>query len=134
MIDTTNKTRLVDALSPVSSEVESDVTVFDTEGTVHSDQSANGWISRIRDDLYSISSMESIYISIEGEEVDIWVIIPKRDIGIVRQIAECQGRFLKMLTLDAHSPFSLDFHVVYREGRSEGDLLPTRAFCIPRQV
>jgi len=115
-------------------EVQPVTTASNVGDLAYSDQSINGWISQIRDALYSIPLVETMYLSIEGEEVDIWVVIPKRDIGIVRQIAECQGRFLKMLALDEHSPFLLDFHVIYREGRSEEDLLPTQAIRIPRQV
>lgn len=127
-------TRFLKPQTPIAWEMQPATTASNVEDSAYSDQSVNGWISQIRDALYSIPSVESIYVSIQGEEVDIWVVIPKRDIGIVRQIAECQGRFLKMLALDEHSPFVVDFHVVYREGRSEEDLLPTRAFCVPRQV
>lgn len=111
------------------------VTSVDSEsGFESSNQDVNGWLSLIRDGLYSIPSVEDIFISIEGSDVDVWVVIPERDLAILHQITEKEIDLFKTLVSGESPPFLIDSHIIYRCGRNLEDLAPTRAFRLPRQV
>ncbi len=99
-----------------------------------SNQCVNGWISLVRDALYSNSSVEDIFVSIEDNNVDVWVAIPKRDISVLRQLVEIEGRILEMLVSGEHPAFLIDFHVIYRCGRNIKEMVSNRAIKLPRQV
>ncbi len=97
-----------------------------------SDQCVDGWLSRIREELYSNPSVEDIFVSIEDNNVDVWVVIPKRDISVLRQLVEGEGRILEMLVSGEHPAFLIDFHIIYRSGRNVEQLAPTRAIRLPK--
>lgn len=97
-----------------------------------SDQCADGWIALIREELYANPSVEDIFVSIEDNNVDVWVVIPKRDISVLRQLVEGEGRIVEMLVSGKHPAFLIDFHIVYRSGRNLEELAPTRAIRLPR--
>jgi len=99
-----------------------------------SNQYVDGWISRIREELYSNSSVEDIFVSIEDTDVDVWVVIPERDLAVLDQLADIEWELLEMLVCGEHPPFLIDFHVIYRCGRNVEQLAPTRAIRLPRQV
>lgn len=120
--------------TPSSWEAMSHIITQNAEVIAYSDQSADGLIRYVRDELYSVQSIESIYVDIKEGNIDIWVVIPKRDIAVVRQIAEAKGRILRLFASAEHPPFTLDFHVVYRDGRNEEDLLTKQAIRVPPQV
>lgn len=99
-----------------------------------SDQDVNGWLSLIREGLYSISPVEDIFVSIEGNEVDVWVVIPEHDLAILHQIVETEGELFDTLVSGESPPFLIDFHIIYRRGRNIEELAPTRAIRLPREV
>jgi len=99
-----------------------------------SSQDVNGWLSLIKEELYSNPSVEDIFVSIEDSNVDVWVVIPERDLTILHQIVEREWELLKAFVSGEHSPFLIDFHIIYRCGRNVEDLAPTRAIRLPRQV
>lgn len=104
----------------------------ETSQTVLSDQSKDGWIAYIRTELYSISEVEAIYVTIEESNIDVWVLIPERDIRLVRQIADKETKILERFAgLEQQPKFLLDFHVVYRCGADELLLVPRRAIRLP---
>ena len=97
-----------------------------------SDQYANGWISFIREGLYAIPSVEDIFVSIDDNDVDVWVVIPERDLAVLDQLADIEWELLETFVSGEHPAFLLDFHVIYRCGRNIEDLAPTRAIRLPR--
>ena len=99
-----------------------------------SSQDVNGWLSLIKEALYSIPSVEDIFVGIEDSDVDVWVVIPKRDISVLRQLVENEGQILEMLVSGEHPAFLIDFHIIYRCGRNIEDLVSNRAIRLPRQV
>jgi len=99
-----------------------------------SNQHVNGWLSLIREELYSISSVEDVFVSIEDTDVDLWVVIPERDLAILHQITEKEIDLFKTLVSGESPPFLIDFHIIYRCGRNIEDLAPTRSIRLPRQV
>ena len=99
-----------------------------------SDQYVNGWISRIREGLYSVSLVEDIFVSIEDNNVDVWVVIPERDLAALDQLANIEWKMLKMFVSGEHPAFLIDFHIIYRCGRNVEELAPTRAIRLPREV
>ena len=99
-----------------------------------SNQLVNGWLSLIREALYSNPSVEDIFVSIEGSDVDVWVVIPERDLAILHEIVEREGELFETLVSGENRPFLIDFHVIYRCGRNVEDVAPTRAIRLPRQV
>ncbi len=97
-----------------------------------SNQEVNGWLSLVKDKLYANPSVEYIYVDIEDSDVDVWVVIPKRDLAILHQIVEAEGELFDILISGESPPFLIDFHIIYRCGRSLEDLAPTRAIPLPR--
>jgi len=94
----------------------------------------NGWLELIREELYANPSVEDIFVSIEGSNVDVWVVIPERDLAALDQLADIEWELLEMFVSGEHPVFLIDFHVIYRCGRNIGDLVPTMAVRLPRQV
>ncbi len=94
----------------------------------------NGWLSLIKEEIYSNPSVEDIFVSIEDSDVDVWVVIPERDLAVLHQLASIEWKMLKIFVSGAHPPFLIDFHVIYRCGRNADDLVPTRTIRLPRQV
>ena len=101
-------------------------------GSDSSNQYVDGWLSLIREQLYSNPSVEDIFVSIEGNDVDVWVVIPERDLAILHQIVEAEGELFNTLVSGENSPFLMDFHIIYRCGRNIEDLAPTKAIRLPR--
>ena len=99
-----------------------------------SSQDVNGWLSLIKEELYANPSVEDIFVSIEGSDIDVWVVIPERDLAILDQIVEREWELLKTLVSGESPPFLIDFHVIYRCNRNVEDLAPTRTIRLPRQV
>jgi len=108
--------------------------VDNKRGSDSSNQCIDGWLSHIREALYSIILVEDIFVSIEDSDVDIWVVIPERDIAVLDQLADIEWEILEMFVSEEHPLFLIDFHVIYRCGRNIEDLAPTRAIRLPRQV
>jgi hypothetical protein len=99
-----------------------------------SNQLVNGWLSLIREALYSNPSVEDIFVSIEGSDVDVWVVIPERDLNILHDIVEREGRLFETLFSGENPPFLIDFHIIYRCGCNIEELAPTKAIRLPRWV
>jgi len=108
--------------------------VDNKRGFDSSDQCVNGWLSLIKEELYSIPTVEDIFVTIEDSDVDVWVVIPERDLAILHQIVEREWELVKVLVSGESPPFLVDFHVIYRCGRNVEDLAPTRTIRLPRQV
>lgn len=109
------------------------ITEDETKGMFSSNQQVDGWIPRIQEELYLEPSVESVYVSIEEGNVDFWVVIPKRDIQTVRRIAESQTRIMDMFCGTDKPMFFIDFHVIYRNGHDEEELIPKLAIRLPKQ-
>ena len=118
----------------VYEELRPPTSVDDTIGFDSSDQDINGWLSLIREELYSIASVEDIFVSIEDDDVDVWVVIPEHDLAILHQIVEKEGELFDTLVSGESPPFLIEFHIIYRCGRDVEELAPTRAFGLPKQV
>jgi hypothetical protein len=97
-----------------------------------SNQYVNGWLSFIKEELYSNPSVEDIFVDIEGGDVDVWVVIPERDLTILDQIVEAEGELFDTLVSGESPPFLIEFHVIYRCGRNVEELAPTKAIRLPR--
>ncbi len=97
-----------------------------------SDQNVNGWLSLIKEELYANPSVEDIFVTIEDSNVDVWVVIPERDLTILHQIAEREWALSKTFVFGENPPFLIDFHIIYRCGRNVEDLTPTKAIRLPR--
>lgn len=101
-------------------------------GSDFSNQYVDGWLSLIREHLYSNPSVEDIFVNIEGGDVDVWVVIPERDLAILDQIVEAEGELFGMLVSGESPPFLVDFHIIYRCGRKIEELAPTKTIRLPR--
>ena len=97
-----------------------------------SDQNVNGWLSLLREELYSNPSVEDIFVSIEDSDVDVWVVIPQRDLAALDQLADIEWGLLEMLVSGEYPAFLIDFHVIYRCGRNIEELVSNRAIRLPR--
>lgn len=119
---------------PVCTDGQAEVAEDETREMVGSNQQVDGWISRIREQLYLEPSVESVYMSIEEANIDFWVVIPKWDIDVVHHIAESQARIMDMFGQTEKPLFFVDFHVIYRNGHDESELIPTLAIRLPKQA
>ena len=99
---------------------------------VLSDQSKDGWVAHIREEFYSVPEVEAIYVAIDENNIDIWLLIPNRDICVVRQLAEIEMKILERFISLEQPLFLLDFHVVYRCGADESQFVPQRAIRLRR--
>jgi len=99
-----------------------------------SSQDVNGWLSLVKEQLYSNSSVEDVFVSIEDVDVDVWVVIPERDLAVLHQIVEAEGELFDTLVSGESPPFLIDFHIIYRCGRNVEELAPTEAIRLPKQV
>ncbi len=95
-------------------------------------QSVNGWISLIKKRLFDNPSVEDIFVSIEGSDVDVWVVIPKRDLSVLSQLVEKEEQIIEILVSGKNPALLIDFHVIYRCGRNIEDLVSNRAIRLPK--
>ena len=96
-------------------------------------QYSDAWIRLLRDDLFSIQGIESMYLARDETNVDVWVVIPKRDIDLVRKIAETEREIMSQFFNHQRDPiFYFDFHTVYMESSRVEELVPRSAIEIPR--
>jgi len=109
------------------------ISLYNRGASDSSDQSTDGWLSRVREALYSNPSVEDIFFSIEYNNVDVWVVIPERDLSILHQIVEREWELIKTFVSGKSPAFLFDFHIIYRCGRNIDELAPTRAIRLPRQ-
>lgn len=97
-----------------------------------SGQSKNDWISYIREEFYSFPQVDAIYVTIDDRDVDIWLLIPHRDINLVRQLIEKEMKIFERFS-DAEEPiFLIEFHVVYGNNSDENQLVPQKAIKLPK--
>ena len=108
--------------------------LWEQEAQALSDVVADGWLTRIRTHVYNHPEVEELFVSIDAEPVvDYWIVIPRRDIGLVERLVEDQQKkILRLFAGTANPPFQLDFHIYYREGRVAKDLIPSNGIRIPR--
>jgi len=126
---------LKDWSSVISMECEEPPRVIRVEnkgGFDSSNQNVNGWLSLVREKLYANPSVEDIFVDIEDDDVDVWVVIPEHDLAILHQIVEAEGELFDTLVSGESPPFLIEFHVIYRCGRNVEELAPTRAIRLPR--
>jgi hypothetical protein len=116
----------------VPQEIPPVISVVSKRGFDSSDQRVDGWIALIKEELYANPSVEDIFVSIEDNNVDVWVVIPKRDISVLRQLVEIEGELFKTLVSGESPPFLIEFHIIYRCGRKIEELAPTKAIRLPR--
>jgi hypothetical protein len=99
---------------------------------VVADQSVNGWIAHIKAQFYSIPDIESIYMAIEENNVDLWLIIPKRNFALLRKIVDLEMQILDDFSAVKHPVFLFEFHVVYRCNATGSQFVPKGSLLIPR--
>jgi len=122
------------AISMAYEELLPVMSVANKRGFDSSNQCVDGWLSRIRHGLYASPSVEDIFVDVEDGDVDVWVVIPQRDLAVLDQLADIEWGLLEMFVSGEHPVFLIDFHVIYRCGRNIEDLAPTRAIRLSRQV
>ena len=135
ILDSVNKQSGYRYLISVLTEYEKPLTESKVDSTGLFDlttQSVNGWIALIRKRLFGNPSVEDIFVSIEGSDVDVWVIIPKRDLSLLSQIVEKEEQIIETLVSGENPALLIDFHVIYRCGRNIEDLVSNRAIQLPK--
>jgi hypothetical protein len=88
----------------------------------------------VKEEMYSISGIESIYVSIDGESVDIWILIPERDIDLVQRIIEKENRIIDRFINEGQTKYLFDFHVLYKCQATESELVPANSIKIPKST
>lgn len=98
------------------------------------DSDTYGWLRLVRDAVYEHGEVQFLYISLGDDMVvDYWILIPSRDITLVRAIVEQQQeRIIKLFAMTQDPPFQLDYHIVYLNGREPAELVPSDAIPIPK--
>ena len=132
MTEVTTKDTVAERTFEEYEELRSPTSVNNETGSDFSNQYVDGWLSLIREHLYSNASVEDIFVDIEDDDVDIWVVIPEHDLAILHQIVEVEGELFDTLVSGENPPFFVDFHIIYRRGRKIEELAPTKAIRLPR--
>lgn len=136
VLDSRVKQTLASPLNPFTFDVRQDISKTsigqENSGMVLSDQSETGWVAHIREEFYSFPEVESIYMTIDDSDIDIWLLVRNRSIGLVRQLAEKEMEILDRFASAERPLFLIDFHVVYRCGADESQFVPQRAIRLPR--
>ncbi|MCH8062652.1 MAG: hypothetical protein IH861_09125 [Chloroflexi bacterium] len=107
---------------------------YSSEPLEVSDSRTNSWLHRISETVYANPAVEALFVS-KGEEAvrDYWVVIPERDIALVRElISDQQEKVLFLFAETENVPFQLDFHIVYRNGRDIKELIPSTAISVTK--
>ena len=106
----------------------------EAENQTVSDVVTDGWLGKIRSEVYKHPQVEELYVSISNELlVDYWIVIPHRDIALVRTLVEDQRQnIIGLFARTPNPPFQVDFHICYREGRPARELVPSDATLIPK--
>jgi hypothetical protein len=102
------------------------------ENVFFTDQEVNGWLAYIKAIFYEYPQVESVYYSIEEDNIDIWLIIPERDFSLVRRLVDSEMLVLDTFEMDDKSLCQCEFHIIYRDGHLESDLVPQSALRIPK--
>ena len=113
-------------------ELRPPMSADNTMGSDFSNQCVDGWIALIRQELYANPSVEDIFVSIEDNNVDVWVVIPERDLAALDQLADIEWELLEMFVSGEQPVFLIDFHIIYRCGRNVEELAPTKAIRLQR--
>ena len=135
ILDSVNKQSDYRCLTAVFTEYEEPLTVSKVDSTGLFDftnQNVNGWISLIKKTLFANPSVEDIFVSIEESDVDMWVVIAKRDLSVLSQLVEKEGHIIEILVSGENPALLIDFHVIYRCGRNIEDLVSNRAIRLPK--
>lgn len=90
-------------------------------------QKPNGWAGWAREALYGFKEVESVYYTIDNELIDVWVVIPERELSLLRQIIDVEMKFLDKFDAEKRSRRTFDFHIIYRSGAPESSLIPSGA-------
>lgn len=90
---------------------------------IWSDQSLNGWIAHTKERFCSFPGVESIYLAIQENNIDIWLLIPQRDFELVGRLVDIEMKILD----DFGTKLFPEFHIIYRCGRNESQLVPREA-------
>jgi len=96
------------------------------------DQTVNGWIEYLRGEFYSLPEVESVHVTIDDNNVDVWVIIPERDFAVLREVVDREMAVLENLGDVDRPPFLMEFHVLYRCGNAASRLIPQHALSLGR--
>ncbi len=125
--------RTLKRFSMPSCENSSEAPISQKNNTVVvSDQKINGWIAYIREEFYSIPQVEAIYVAIEENNIDLWLLIPTRDFTLLRRLVDREIKILESFAGTQRPPFTFEFHIVYRCGADESQFVPQRALRLTR--
>lgn len=94
------------------------------------DSSDSGLLTRIRGAVYTEHpEIQAAWFSISDERLaDYWIVIPERDVALVRRLLEeQQQKVIRLFANTANPPFQLDCHIVYGVGRDASSLVPSGA-------
>ena len=91
-------------LPTVYTEYEEPLTASKVDNT-----SVNGWISLIKKNLFANPSVDDIFVSIEGSEVDVWVVIAKRDLSVLSQLVEKEEQVIEILVSGENPALLIDY-------------------------
>ena len=107
---------------------------YSSEPIKVSNSVTDSWLHRISETVYANPAVEALFVSNVEEAVrDYWVVIPERDIALVRELISVQQeKVLSLFAQAENAPFQLDFHIVYRNGRDVKDLIPSEAISVPK--
>jgi len=92
-----------------------------------SDQRLNGWIAYVKTTFYTVQDVESIYLTIKDNNVDLWLLIPRRDFKLIRRLIEEETKVLDNLVSPEGLPLNIEFHIMYRCGANESQFVPREA-------
>ena len=121
----------IESTNGLASPQSDAIQTTDDQQTV-SDFEGAGWLAKVKS-VYRHSEVESIFVSINADMVvDYWIVIPHRDLSLVRMLVEEQQRdVIDLFAQTENPPFQVDFHICYREGQDHlSSLVPDQAIYL----
>ena len=115
----------VDSATVAEQSVDRAGAVEDTlegKGEGRSPSDINSWLAvagaRITGDVEA-----DVAVTFDDQNVNLWIVIPERDLALARKIiGECHSL---LQWFDGGPEYSIDFHIIYRQGRDLADVLPS---------
>ena len=125
-------TRIASGGAEYSEAGESEVMNVGTTSDL-SDLVSQGWLAVIGAVAYRHADVQDVFVSVDESGVDYWIVIPRRDINLVRALVRSQQKdVIELFAKTKNPPFQIDFHISYAEGRKSSEVVPSEVIRIPR--
>ncbi|GEM_PF-1945782 len=91
-------------------------------------------IALVKEEMFSILGVNSFYVSIDEESVDVWILIPDRDTNLINRIIDKENMIIDRFITDGQTKYLFEFHVLYQCQANEAEIIPTSSIKISKSA